>query len=748
MDLQYLLNILSRRKWLILTVMLIAAIATYLFVDRLPPTYKSEASLSTGIIDFKGLNVEDENPFLQKFTVEISFGNLIEFMKSQRNIQLLSYQLLIHDLGRDSINQETPFRSLKDLDEEFDINAYNPSDISRLVNTLKEKSINLESSLGDPQLERLFNELAKAYGYDHETLLKNNLIIERKNETDFIKVQFESEDPKLSTFAVNQYCNEFLRNYSYLQASDDNKNVSYFRQQVKEKKAELDKIQGELDNYRLNKGIVDLEGQRQAIVSQITQLEQEREATAFKVPALKASVAKLNRYLKDIDQKSAGNQAETIIANQAIQNLKRQISELETKYVASNYQDEKTKKLLELYRKNYATQIKRVAELEPRNDEDELNKSDEKLLERRIEKEMELQDAEENLASIDAELIRLRKNKLNLVSSDTYVQTMAQRLELLEKEYLQLTSKESDMTIEMESSSYPVKLVTHAQLPEKPEPDHQIILSAFAGMVSGTMCVVAIFFLTFLDVSLNTPHQFKKFTDVELLASINKIKTKNLDIKNLFETTSTDAKLESFKESMRNLRYIVESSGANKFLFTSTKNQEGKTFCIVNLAHVLTLKNKKVLLIDTNFKSNTLTQMSNTSQEENLLNNSRLIGDNGFDKNFVSSSINATFNLENVDIIGNQGTHQSPSEVFAGKDFKNFIERLENSYDYIFLEAAALNKYSDAKELTDYVDKVITVFAAESEIHQQDRNTIAYLKSLGDKFMGGVLNRVDLKNLS
>ena len=747
MDLQYLLNILSRRKWLILTVMLIAAIATYLFVERLEPNYKSSAQLSTGIIDFKGLNVEEDNPFLQKFTVEISFGNLVEFMKSQRNIQFLIYQLLVHDLARDSVNQEVPFRSLKHPDENFDLNTYSDQEIDRLVSTMRRKLANFENSLGDPHLELIFGDLAKAFGYDYENLLKNHLSIDRKNETDFIQVEFKSENPKLSAFAVNTYCNEFLRNYAYLQELDDKTSVSYFRDQVKEKKEELDSVQAELDGFRLNKGIVDLEGQRQAIVSQITQLEQERETVAQKIPSLRANIAKLTKYLAEIDQKSKGNNAESVIANQAIQNLKRQITELETQYIASNYQDDKTRRLLELYRKNYAAQIKRVAELEPRDEDDELDRSDEKLLERRIEKELELKEAEESLASIDRELIRLRQNKLNLVSSDAYVQTLEQKLELLEKEYLQLTSKASDMTIEMESSSYPVKLVTHAQIPEKPEPDHQLILSGFAGMLSGTMCVVLIFFLTFLDVSLNTPHQFEKFTNLSLLASINKIKTKNLDIKKLFSSNGSDPRLENFKESMRNLRYIVESSGANKFLFTSTKEQEGKTFLIINLAHVLTLKNKRVLLIDTNFKNNTLTQMSNKDQDH-LLNNSRLIGENDFDQEFVSKSIDTQFNLDNVDIIGNRGTHQSPSEVFAGKNFKNFIQKLESNYDYIFLEAASLNKYSDGKELAEFVDKVIAVFAAESEIRQVDRNSINYLKSMGGKFLGGVLNRVDLKNLS
>ena len=72
---------------------------------------------------------------------------------------------------------------------------------------------------------------------------------------------------------------------------------------------------------------------------------------------------------------------------------------------------------------------------------------------------------------------------------------------------------------------------------------------------------------------------------------------------------------------------------------------------------------------------------------------------------------------------------------------------MSNNYDFVLMESASMNSYSDTKELAEYVDKVITVFAAESEIKQADKNSIEFLRSLGSKFMGAVLNKVDLKNL-
>jgi Mrp family chromosome partitioning ATPase len=205
--------------------------------------------------------------------------------------------------------------------------------------------------------------------------------------------------------------------------------------------------------------------------------------------------------------------------------------------------------------------------------------------------------------------------------------------------------------------------------------------------------------------------------------------------------------LENFKESLSKLRYVFEESNASTFLITSTKEGEGKTFLILTLAYVLTLKNKKILLIDTNFKNNTLTKMSNEKIQDNLL-HTRLIGENNLADQFEAKKIKNMSNLDNVDIIGNRGTSHSPSEFFAGRDFQNFINDLKDNYDYIFMEGASLNKYSDTRELVKFADKVVAVFSAESEIKDVDKESIDHLLSTEDKFLGSILNKIDIKNMN
>jgi Mrp family chromosome partitioning ATPase len=117
------------------------------------------------------------------------------------------------------------------------------------------------------------------------------------------------------------------------------------------------------------------------------------------------------------------------------------------------------------------------------------------------------------------------------------------------------------------------------------------------------------------------------------------------------------------------------------------------------------------------------------------------------ERDLARNLINRT-KFPGVDIIGNVGANNSPSEIMAGRDFKQMIKSLSERYDCVLMEGPALNDYSDSKELIDYTDKVISVFAADSSLNHHDKDSIKYFKSINGKLMGTVLNKVQFKHLS
>ena len=79
-------------------------------------------------------------------------------------------------------------------------------------------------------------------------------------------------------------------------------------------------------------------------------------------------------------------------------------------------------------------------------------------------------------------------------------------------------------------------------------------------------------------------------------------------MREIFNDRSTNKEYETFSHFLRKLRYEIQSSEGKVFLITSTQVKAGKTFLIISLSYALSLVSKKVLIIDTNFRHNSLTK--------------------------------------------------------------------------------------------------------------------------------------------
>ena len=747
MDLQYFFNILWRRKWLILVVMTIATIATYFFVDRKADTFKSNGVMTTSIVGQRGVNPLEEKPWIMEYYVNMGFENMIEAMTSRRTIDFLSARLLLHDLKADTLEAgNEPFRRLSEM-EDVDLD-YSPEEIEDLLDTLQYKVDYLSYQFSNPRQYQIFNDVATALSYDYENLLKYNLKISRSGDTDNLFVEFESENPVLSTWAINTFIEDYVRLYQDNAQSEGGSTVKFLRTEVDNAKSKLLGLESKLNSYKDQRKLYDAADESQGIISRRNKINENLQIERSRVPTLRANITELERLILQKGNETNSIEQSSIYNNTAVLNMKKKIEELDEVIIKSGGTDEAAIKQRELIQLNLDEKIKKLADLQKEKEDIPDNKqSQANLFDQKVQATLDLNEATQRIATLEADLASIKGKQANLVQDDAVVQNLISEINIARKNYEAVEYRFSEAKLKVRDTYQPLKILEYARMPEKPESKKKLLLSAFAGIVGAVLSTVLIFLMAFFDTSVNSISKFRKFAKVDLLGTVNKVNTDKLDLKYLFSSNGQNKTLDTFKESLRNIRYLIETSNSNRFLFTSTKREEGKTFLIVTLAHALTIKDKKILIVDTNFKNNTLTKMSKQTIEENLL-NSKLLGENDLSSEFVSQQIHDPFNLENVDIIGNKGSYQSPSEVFAGKDFDKFLEGLEEHYDYIFFESASMNNYSDTKELTQYVDKVIAVFGAENDIKSIDKESIDYLNNLGNKFMGAILNKMDLRNLS
>ena len=230
-------------------------------------------------------------------------------------------------------------------------------------------------------------------------------------------------------------------------------------------------------------------------------------------------------------------------------------------------------------------------------------------------------------------------------------------------------------------------------------------------------------------------------TNLPLIGVINFIDLKASSLKEhivQIEKSSTN-RTNNFREFLRKMRYEIESSGKRTIMFTSTEPRQGKTTLLQSLAFSLSLSKKRVLLIDTNFCNNDLSILNAAKPTLELFSFDKVISDQNALKNIITPT-----GVENVDIIGCKGGDYTPNEILPKDHMLNHLDFFLTMYDYILIEGAPLNGFTDAKELSQFVDGIVAIFSANAEIKSADKESIKYFKTIPEKFLGSVLNQLDM----
>lgn len=744
MDVGYLIRILARYKWLIVIAMFAAAVATFFFIGRKPERYKATVIVSTGIVNYKGINSDNSDAFVQQYQVENAFSNLIEFTQSRSSVKLLTIEMLRHDLLAEGSEGGRPFRRPdKNLS---DFTGTERRDLLAEIVT-----INLDS-ISDPAFNKefdfLLDKIARAYGYDHDAI-RRSLSVRRRSETDYLTIDMITENPALSQYMANAYVKRFMTFYQNIAVREKRRKVEFFTELALRKKSVVDSITDLRYAYLRSRALPSIGKQSEDLIAQISDFEKSKELAESRRNAAIASVRRIDDYIDRRGARDAGETKNRIVDKYDTEEQFEKVRQLTQKSLATGGKDPEVEaELAEAKQQLEAAVRSNARNIGKPKEKDESKRTREDLYKERVSYDLDRIDAEKSLSQLNTKIGSLKSRLSGIVVDDEYSSNLLNEEERARGEFNTINDQLITAKLDLSKSESPLSIVENAQFPEWPEPDRRVLLSLFAAVVAGTLAAIALFLLAYMDSTLQSPDLFRRFTDnLPLLGAVNTIPLQGLDLNRVFSANGEMPKFTLFRESLRKIRTQLLQEDDHIFLIVSTKTREGKTFTMHALAHSLAANNKHVLMLDTNFKTPLPESYTDRPTGNSALLN-RIIRENGLIRVFQLKTPLGTSKKQKIDIIGNHGLHKSPSEVLSPDQFRKFLNELRNHYDYIFLESAALNEYSDAQELIPYVDKVIAVFNARSVIKAADKDSIQYLQSIGDKFAGAVLTEVDARNMN
>lgn len=722
MELIWFIRELTKKWRLLLIVPLVAVIATYLLTLKIPKVYKANAQLAAGIVDDSRASFDATEEILSSYAVQTKFSNLIELIESKKVYNLITYKLLHHDL-----TEKYPFRLTPQQAA-----ALSDKEKSQLIELMDKYLISGASLALSTPVERLANKLIGELRYDEESVDKA-IKVDRETNSDFIKIEAEAESAALAAFLANTMCEQFLKFYIDLRRDKNTAIIDFFEKLAREKKAELDAKVEELKRYKMDNKIINLYEQTKSIVNQIANVEIIREGENQKIPALTKAIQEIEKRFSSKEKSFI--EAGLIPFNQRIALLKDRIAELNMQLISSNYTDNNARDSLNKTKSELYEIVKNASDnllVDP-------NVPKQDLVVKKITYELDREIAIKSVESIDKEIRRLKNIVEGYTPSEAMISSYDREINVIAEAYLVILNKLTFARFEAENTGESVQVTQRATPPEKAEPSKRLLLIIIAGLASFVFTIVVIILLLYLDLTIKTPKQFIQRSGLELVGIINKLTLEKLDLRSLFGSDPKNQDEVIFQNLLRTFRqhFLEKAPEKGVILFTGNHGNEGKTILMISLAYSLRLTGKKVLLIDTNLKSPGLTKIFNAKPALEAA---------ALGKISVEEAISHT-SLNDIDVIGCEGLNMTPSEIRGVKTFGGILAEVKESYAYVFLEGAALLKYSDSKELITESDAVILVYAANSTIQEDDLNAFLYLKSYEGKFLGAVLNKVLPENM-
>lgn len=203
--------------------------------------------------------------------------------------------------------------------------------------------------------------------------------------------------------------------------------------------------------------------------------------------------------------------------------------------------------------------------------------------------------------------------------------------------------------------------------------------------------------------------------------------------------------LSSFAEGFRAIKVAADISSAikeNKVIgMTSSLPHEGKSTAAVNLAELIAHGGNKVILVDADLRNPTLSRNLVSKPEVGLL---EVIGrkvtlDNAV---YIDEQTGLVFLPA---VIESHLAHSS--EILASEAFKQLIDGLRKSYDYVIVDLPPLAPVVDVRATTRVLDSYVYVVEwGQTRINMVQRQ-LGAAPEVFERLLGVVLNKANMKVL-
>jgi capsular exopolysaccharide synthesis family protein len=573
-------------------------------------------------------------------------------------------------------------------------------------------------------------ELAKLEVY--EDAIIDGEVIEPIPNTNLVQIIFHHSDPNLAQKIANGLADVF-KNYNLALATEGSNNAAdLLANEIAKLQTQINQDQERQWNFAKNHNLPltteaagNLEAQRLATLSgQLLAAENET----------KQLKAQLEAARKEKDPFSIPD----VNASARVEKLRDRISALK----------EQREALLVTYTPEWPA-VKKL-DMQLKGLEAELQRAPEEIV-------TSIQRKYEAAASRESLLRRSYEEQKATTTQQTRDQidllAITHTLETNKQYYNTLVQKQHELEISNGNGGNEVSIATPSRLPSAPvgPPRLRNIIVAFLLSLAGGVGLA--FLLDFLDDTVKSVEDVDRYIHLPALALIPSGRERSRlpgivgapPTPGPANTTAlamiTDAR-SPITESYRHLRTSLLLSSAGKppktILITSSQPAEGKTTTGINTAFMLAQTGAEVLMIDCDLRRPRLHAQFELPNAKGLT--TWLSGEKNLD-----SLIQTCEKEPNLKVLTSGPVPPNPAELLGSEEMRKLLNILSEQYAHIIIDSPPVISFTDASILSTMVDGVILVVHGGRSSRAVVRRAKQQLLDVGAHVFGVVLNNVKVE---
>ncbi len=692
------LDVIFRRKWLIISFLALTFITTLILTLASPKIYKASTSIE----------VMPQNQKVTKFEEVVATEmRAQEFYQTQVDL-LQNNALTLRVIERlELVKHPVIVEMLYDNG--------NPGIISRIRASVKNLLSALISSNEDKEKN---SSLISEEALKQQALLKfveGNLEVSPKRNSMLIGISFMSPDRQLSQSIANAFVEEFVHWNMERKLEASQLAREFLMKQIDRAKISLEKAEEDLNRFGKQAGIVSMDAKLNSVYRQLEELNS----------ALAMAEADL------IDKDSVYKQATLdgpsslpqVMENQVISGLKGEYARLRSEYedlTVTFHDDYPSVKSLKMKMNSIA---------------DRIGIEEQKVF---LAIENQYKSSLQKVKTMRARLEHQKKMAIDLNERATQYKIMAREVETNKGIYQSLLERTKEIESIIGVSSSNIHIVDKAMLPInpfKPNVKLNLLLAIVVGVMGG---IGLAFFLEYFTDTITDPDEISDRFHIPILGVAPLTKTNEFPVEHTFAKDPRAPLSEAMRSTKMSIQLSGTASQAGSFLLTSTKPSEGKTTMASNLALAFAGAGERVILVDADMRKPKLHKFFQCHD------NAFSPGLSKFLAGVSSKGLVCRNGISNVCFIPAGPIPPNPVELLASDRFAMLVKTLNMRFDRVIVDGPPYLGFADSLVISRQMGGVVLV----SSMGETTRDALLHFKksvlNSQGKILGCIINKVNL----